>query len=240
MSISEIPSPLADQINLLKGEISKLSAYDAEFARSLIKQFTVKGALSEKQIPYVGKLVDKVTGLTSHVPTAPKPALPVAPGAYEAFLQATSAAAKYPAVVIAIREDEADKQDRRALRLAKVPGKTYLRLQYRADFERGDWIYVGALRPDASVSFSFDVKWLKGFDKTEALARLQEFGEDVATILAKTGVFFGICANCGRTLTHPVSVKLGIGPVCVTLFPSLAATYASAMALYAAAEKGAK
>lgn len=235
--ISEISNPLADQIALLKGEVGKLSAKDAEFARSLIKQFSLKGALSEKQTPWVGKLIDKATGLVSHAPTAPKPELPVAPGAYQAFLNAVPPSALKPAVVLAIREDADDVTDRRALRIAKVPGKQYLRIQYRADFAYGAWTYVGSLRPDSTISYSFETKWLKGFDRDEATGVLELFGESMVDVLAKTGIYFGICANCGRTLTHPVSVKLGIGPVCVSLFPSLAATYGAAMTLYNANQK---
>jgi len=233
--ISEISNPLADQIATLKAVISKLPAKDVEFATSLVKQFTTKGSLSDKQAPWVAKLIEKAQ--PAHTPTAPKPSMPVAPGAFQAFYAAVPAGAVKPAVVLAIREDADDVEDRRALRIAKVPGKQYLRLQFRADVKCGDWIYVGALREDSTISYSHESKWLKGFDRNEATILLELFGEQMVDVIAKTGIYFGICANCGKTLTHPVSVKLGIGPVCVHLFPSLAKTYASAMALYVASEK---
>jgi hypothetical protein len=229
--ITEINSPLASQIAALQNALPKLASGDANFAGSLIKQYATKGSLSEKQIPFIAQLLGRAQGTA-----APKPQT-VAPGAYDAFLAAVPAGAAKPAVILALRGATDDEEDRRALRIVKVPGKTYLRVQYRADFKHGDWAYVGALRPDHSVTFSYEAKWLTGWAKDDALALLELFGEQMVDVLAKTGIFFGICANCGRTLTHPVSVKLGIGPVCVGLFPSLAKTYASAMALYSAAEK---
>lgn len=45
----------------------------------------------------------------------------------------------------------------------------------------------------------------------EALNQLEQ---DVAGGLQAYGQKTGQCGCCGRTLTHPTSVKLGIGPVC--------------------------
>lgn len=50
-----------------------------------------------------------------------------------------------------------------------------------------------------------------------SMARLKASGEPLDSETAATyGKTFGICALCGRTLTDPVSIERGIGPVCAS------------------------
>lgn len=60
VDVSTLDQDLVADITLLKANLSVLDAKDASFALSLCSQFERKGALSEKQLPYVKSLIAKV------------------------------------------------------------------------------------------------------------------------------------------------------------------------------------
>jgi hypothetical protein len=60
VDVSTLDQDLVADITLLKTNLSVLDAKDASFALSLCSQFERKGALSEKQLPYVKSLITKV------------------------------------------------------------------------------------------------------------------------------------------------------------------------------------
>lgn len=188
---------------------------NVDFASSLVQQYNAKGSLSAKQWYWVEKLAQ---------PKAAK-AVTYAPGATVAFNEATPPRAKLPSVIIAIGET---KQDGR-LRLSKS-GKGYLKIQIRA---HGAWQYIGMITDGDEVKFSGGLL----ISKTPAsavVAAIEEFAENVPGSLVKVGKIFGICANCGTPLQHPVSVHMGIGPVCIKRFPSLLGAWKATEAAYAA------
>lgn len=43
---------------------------------------------------------------------------------------------------------------------------------------------------------------------------LRDFNRDPRSVLRRSGRETGVCAVCGRLLTNPESVRLGIGPIC--------------------------
>lgn len=78
------------------------------------------------------------------------------------------------------------------------PGYIYIK--------NSDYQYLGKIAPDGRIAS-------KGLDTAEKNF-LQEVIAAPETAAMKEGRVTGICCCCGRTLTNPVSVKLGIGPVC--------------------------
>lgn len=54
------------------------------------------------------------------------------------------------------------------------------------------------------------------------LVQLQDFSgtlpEDIKDLLSAEGKRTGTCCICGRTLTDPISVEQGIGPICSSRF----------------------
>jgi hypothetical protein len=217
---------LASQVAALQANLSGLPQNDQTFASSLVNQFGAKHSLSDKQAYWVGKLLSKVQPAAAETaaPTADKPA---AAGAWQAFFNAVPRDAKRPAVIVALGNPE---EPGGALKIEGKKGGTYLRLMFQSVPEGGKpragaWVYIGTLREAGEVRFGYGVK----ADKGDVLTALQMLAEDTIAVLKKTGIAFGICANCGRLLTHPASIAFGIGPVCST-YLGLAAQYAAVKA----------
>jgi hypothetical protein len=74
-------------------------------------------------------------------------------------------------------------------------------------YVKQDGNYVGKLTPTGS-----DIK------DPEILAILQDAAEDPAKAAALYGREVGECSCCGRELTDPRSISLGIGPICARKF----------------------
>ena len=209
---------LSDQVEALNAAIPSLPAKDKDFASSLVLQFKTKGTLSEKQAYWVEKLAASVGAKLTHAP-----AKTYAPGAWEAFQAAVPPGAKKPAVVLLANPTTALKISRR------FPSTPYLKVAFQPISEGGKpkmafnhWSYCGAVREDDS----FNPHGISGGALATTIGALEAFGEDMIEALKVTGQAFGICANCGRTLTHPTSVAFGIGPTC-SAYLGLAAEYAA-------------
>tara|TARA_R110000765_G_scaffold170696_3_gene275707 strand:+ start:8218 stop:8799 length:582 start_codon:yes stop_codon:yes gene_type:complete len=73
----------------------------------------------------------------------------------------------------------------------------------------GDNEYYGRITPSGEFH--------SGRNCDEAILKiLTELNEDPAAVISDSGHANGQCACCGRELTNPESVELGIGPVCAT------------------------
>jgi hypothetical protein len=200
------------QIETLRSHLTsgQILPKDKDFAASLVSQFDKKGDLSPKQWPWVEKLAG------APVPAA-VPALPAAPGAWVSFYEAVPADHKLPQVILAA----GDQRKFGTLRLSKKPHASYIKIQFRAS-KTGAWAFVASLRQTDEINIAAGLKYVAPDIAADAIiATLENFANDVPGTLMATGKLFGICANCGKTLTHPVSVKMGIGPVCIKQFPSL-------------------
>ena len=55
---------------------------------------------------------------------------------------------------------------------------------------------------------------------------LKEVEADPAGVIGRYGIEGGVCCCCSRPLSDPVSIKLGIGPICMKAFAGLAAAKA--------------
>lgn len=94
---------------------------------------------------------------------------------------------------------------------AKFPGS--VNLTDGKGFGRGTWF--GRITADGEFQPSRDARNLSNVEKAEmwTLLRRMRDGEAEA-VFAEFGKKFGTCCMCGRELTNPESVALGIGPVC--------------------------
>jgi Family of unknown function (DUF6011) len=194
--ISEIksaPSPAARIEALVAATGGKNS-----FVQSLVAQFTTKGSLSEKQWVWVDKLTNEAK------PAAPKEDASV-PGLWTAFAAAAHLDNEWPQVQILAGEGRV-----RAM-LCKGAKGDYLKLSYTeaTKAKAFDWAYVGIALPDDSIR-------RKGAHRAfdAIIDALSEFGDDAVGTLAAFGKTTGVCGCCGRTLTDPLSVQRGIGPIC--------------------------
>jgi hypothetical protein len=190
--IKSAPSPAARIEALVAATGGKNS-----FVQSLVAQFTTKGSLSEKQWVWVDKLTNEAK------PAAKEDAS--VPGLWAAFSTAAHLDNEWPQVQVLAGEG------RVRLMLCKGAKGDYLKLSYTeaAKAKGFDWAYVGIALPDDSIR-------RKGAHRAfdAIIDALSEFGDDAVGALAVFGKTTGICGCCGRTLTDPVSIALGVGPIC--------------------------
>lgn len=167
------------------------------FVQSLVAQFTTKGSLSEKQWVWVDKL-------TNEAKPAAKDDASV-PGLWTAFSAAAHLDNEWPQVQVLAGEG------RVRIVLCKGAKGDYLKLSYTEALKAKmfDWAYVGIALPDDSVR-------RKGAHRAfdTIIDALSEFGDDAVKALALFGKSTGICGCCGRTLTDPLSITRGVGPIC--------------------------
>lgn len=73
-----------------------------------------------------------------------------------------------------------------------------------------DTVYLGKIAPDGQFSSTVQDK-----DELNALSNIIELAcATPLDLLQEIGKETGTCCCCGRHLTNPLSVKLGIGPIC--------------------------
>lgn len=77
-----------------------------------------------------------------------------------------------------------------------------------------NWTYVGmyrngAFRLTAKSKFGVDTSIVKGIAFIFKMMLNSDFKDDRMHLLHE-----GICSRCGRPLTNPASIELGIGPTC--------------------------
>lgn len=78
-----------------------------------------------------------------------------------------------------------------------------------------NWVYVGmyrnkAFRLTAKSNYSTDTSIVKGIAYIFKLMLNPDFSDDRMHLFHE-----GICSRCGRPLTNPMSIRLGIGPTCM-------------------------
>jgi hypothetical protein len=76
-----------------------------------------------------------------------------------------------------------------------------------------DGALVGKAEDNAVIGFSSKIR-AAGIDASEVRAALDAFEADPVGALKAHGLATGSCGCCGRELTDPQSIALGIGPIC--------------------------
>ena len=72
-----------------------------------------------------------------------------------------------------------------------------------------DWGYIGKITPYGLMKIQHPNE-ITDIQKTYVLAAIHE----PEKIAMTNGKITGTCCCCGRTLTNPLSIELGIGPIC--------------------------
>jgi hypothetical protein len=158
----------------------------SEFYSSLLGQITRKGYLSEKQMACVHR------GMNREVKPQFSDVKVNAEAIMDRFNDAYNSGLKWPKLHIG------DLVISRAGDNSRNPGSLYVKFQ-------GE--YVGKINPEGY--------FLKSHACTdEALEAIKEIAEDVLKAAQLHGIETGQCSCCGRELTNPLSVELGIGPIC--------------------------
>ena len=73
---------------------------------------------------------------------------------------------------------------------------------------------VGKITAEGATGFARKIRDA-GLDAAEIKAALDEIERDPKAAIAAHGIATGSCGCCGRELTDPESIALGIGPICI-------------------------
>lgn len=74
--------------------------------------------------------------------------------------------------------------------------------------------YIGRINQDSSIQLAYHIEGYDTDSKHSVLEAIKEIQTDPFLAVTTHGKKTGICSCCGRTLTNPLSVELGIGPIC--------------------------
>jgi hypothetical protein len=192
---------MQDKIQKLKSLLPKLSAKDATFASDLIYSYKKYGKLTDKQEPWVDKMIVRAE---SPVVEAPKIEVGGFGGVVDLFKKAKQHL-KYPRIVLACLGEKV------IFSLAGPASKTpgFILVAGEGSYPNKKWF--GRVSPhgvwEPSHSTSTEMR--------EALQKLlTEFANDPARVAKKYGKLTGICCFCASPLTDPKSTAAGFGPVC--------------------------
>lgn len=179
------------------------SPRDQEFASSLVHQYRKRrGNLSDKQWPWVYKLLAKAKGLDK------KPLEQVEVGSMAGvlalFAKAKESRLKFPKLVLMTPAGEIKVYQAGAK--AKVPGSITVVGTVR-DAETNRFPWYGRILADG--------KFEHGQKATpELIAFLTLLSADAGAAIAASGKVAGSCGCCGLPLTDPRSVTVGYGQTC--------------------------
>lgn len=173
----------------LKEAVKKLSGSDENFAGSILDQWSERGYISEKQMYWVGKLVEKAR--------APKLGPAGLVRISQLFRKAKDAGLKRPKIEIApgVVIVRAGPASSRPDSLYVKGGRSY------------ESVYYGRIDPDGNFSASDNAD-------DEVFSALLAWSQDPAKAAKAYGHQHGNCCFCGRDLDDPRSVAMGYGPVC--------------------------
>lgn len=185
-----------------------LNQKDRDFASSLLDQFSRSRVLSERQWPWVAKLVERARG--AGAPPAAKPTLAFSAIA-DLFERAGRKLAR-PAVVLRCP--------------AAASGEVRIKLAGASSREPGSLVvvdnaggfgatYYGRISRDGTLTLSRAVDPGAAVEISGLLSR---FSADPAGVAAADGRLAGRCCFCARGLTDDRSTTVGYGPVCADRF----------------------
>jgi hypothetical protein len=175
-------------VRALEASISQLSPRSREFASSLCQQYWKRGYLSERQEPWVWKLIDEAT----------KPAEPETTINAEPLFAKFAEAQKHIQFPKLIFDSPVGKVKLHpAGEMAKYPGSITIKVD-------GGW--VGRIHKDGRLEVRNHKEELKEI--------LDGFAADPHAYAVKHGHDVGWCCFCGLMLTDPRSKSAGYGPYC--------------------------
>ena len=192
--LDAINAPADDRVSrLVKGLREHISWND--FASSLVQQYDRKRSLSDKQLDAAERMLAKIAAnqAANQAAKAAAPSVDLT-RVHAMFAKAMASGHKRPVYRAAGL----------ALSLAPLSGRNAGSI-YVKDDETGD--YLGKVTEDLRFnSLRTAPEWA-----AEALSRI---ARDPSTAAVEYGRETGRCSCCGRELTNPDSIALGIGPIC--------------------------
>jgi len=191
----------------LKSFRNELAASDSGFAASLINQFEKRGALSEKQMYWVGVLLARAVAGPSAAasPDAPNPKLEDASGLFTFFANAGKKL-KWPKLSFNLDEVGEFRLQVAGFK-AKFPGS--INMTDGKPYGMNKWF--GRIALDGTIEFSGRALP----NERIVIERLvRSFSKDPKGTAAKYGLKTGNCCFCNKKLEDEVSTAVGYGPVC--------------------------
>jgi len=192
--LDAINAPADDRVSrLVKGLREHVSWND--FASSLVQQYDRKRSLSDKQLDAAERMLAKIAATRAEkaARAAAAPSVDLT-RVHAMFAKAMASGHKRPVYRAAGL----------ALSLAPLSGRNAGSI-YVKDDETGD--YLGKVTEDLRFNpLRTAPEWA-----AEALSRI---ARDPSTAAVEYGRETGRCSCCGRELTNPESIALGIGPIC--------------------------
>jgi hypothetical protein len=182
----------------IQEKIQKLRAHRSSFAQSLVQQFLTRGSLTERQLPYVDKLLAEM----DQPREAPPPSASV--GSLAPVLVMFKIAAqhlKFPKVRLAT-EDGTPVVLSLAGANSKNAGMVYVKL---------DGMYAGKVDHQGNVWKSGDIT---GQEWEQTVKVLTELASHPAQAAKAYGQRTGNCCFCGTEITTKESLAVGYGPIC--------------------------
>lgn len=223
---------LHQQIVLLRAALPKLGN-SKSFAENLIAGFERYGSLTDKQAPWVGKLLARAEQQGGD--TTAKPAAIGDLGGILALFAHAAKRLKFPAVVLGVPGFPAEAAIRISIagERAKFPGS--ITVTSAEKYERGgeflerDWygrIVDGAFQPSNKLNdatgFACQTEartWTRDAAyRAAVIARLQAFAADPSKVGGEDGRLHGRCCFCRIALTDERSTAVGYGKKCASNF----------------------
>lgn len=196
----QIDATQRPMIEGLSNVLNSLTGRDQEFASSLIQNFYRFGRLSEKQLPWVTTLTERVTK-----PAPIVAAETVSVAAINALFD--KAAIKLKRVKVKLATENSPVVFARAGAMSKYSGQ--IMITDGGPF--GDNVYFG--RIDTNGEF-FPTR--NADDSVKGLIR--EFADNPSDTAGKYGRLTGGCSFCNKPLKDERSTSVGYGPVCAENF----------------------
>lgn len=198
--MSEVSSiPLKDAISDLEALMGSLNERDAKFANDLINGpygFKKRGGLSDKQRPYVFRLLETAMGLGR------ADAVNVGNvSGIVALINKAKGHIKWPKVVFEAGFGKVKIWIQGPN--AKFPGAIGLTV---------NGLWMGRIQPDGE--FQASQVYSSASMKDQFLELLNAFAADPAGVGAKYGKLAGRCCFCQKCLEDPKSLAMGYGPTC--------------------------
>jgi hypothetical protein len=192
---------LNQKVAKLQQFASNLPPEKKSFAESLAQQFGRRGSLSEKQMPYVDRLL---ADIDAKINPASVPARPKVANFHR---------------IIGIFDNAKQKGYKKKIKL-RFGDKNYKVALSEAPHYgvNAGMVYV-TLNEEYKGKISREGSWeVSGGADDKLRDILSEFVMDPLKVAKKYGFKTGNCCCCGQVLTDPNSIAAGIGPVCADKF----------------------
>jgi hypothetical protein len=188
-----VEGPDAPLARALEAALTRIAPRDVGFATSLLNGYKRYGSFTDRQRPHAERLVYSAT------------AIPAAPSAPETV--GGRALLNLPATAALFAPDRFSRFSVGPVSLSRSNDGALVWIKFA-----GYGKVVGKLAlPSASTSLFR----IEGEDRDTLIRTLMLIESDPKAAAAADGVRTGRCSCCGRELTDPTSISIGIGPICL-------------------------